>query len=164
MVGEETACRPLEVRHEVDDQVVDEDAGRGERNIGEGIGYGYSGGTIESIVGLEPNTSMEQLMDSGRMRAYLLLQNWPTKHLNGHLSTKFSAGTTAEQSARTHFTERVETARKKSSEDDGTPSEGTLRSQLEVIIRSTDNESQDLCSESADISANRTHRHSPWPS
>ena len=87
MVGEETACRPLEVRHEVDDQVVDEDASCGEGNIGEGIGYGYSGGTIESIVGLEPNTSVEQLLDSGRMRAYLLLQNWPTKHLNGHLTT-----------------------------------------------------------------------------
>ena len=56
MVGEEPACRPLEVRHEVDDQVVDEDADRGERNIGEGIGYGYSGRTIESIVGLQSNT------------------------------------------------------------------------------------------------------------
>lgn len=57
VVGEEPACRPRQVGHEVDDNIVDEYADGRERNVGQRIGYGYSSGAIKGIIGLNKRVS-----------------------------------------------------------------------------------------------------------
>ena len=69
MIGEETACRPRQVRHEVDDDVVDEDPDGRKRNVGKCVGYRYSGRTVEGIV-------------------RLLLQNGTAEHLDRHFTER----------------------------------------------------------------------------
>ena len=71
VVGEEPACISREIRHEVDDQVVDEDADRREGYVGQRVGNRYSSRTIEGIV-------------------RLLLEDGTAEHLYRHLHEKMS--------------------------------------------------------------------------
>lgn len=66
MVREETTRRPSQVRHEVDDNVIDQDSDGGEGNIGDSVSNGNGSGTIEAV-------------------ACLLLENRTTKHLSRKL-------------------------------------------------------------------------------
>lgn len=67
MEGEEGARRPVEASEEVNDDVEEEDTSGREREVGQEIGNGNSGGPIEAVFGL-------------------LLQDWAASHLTGHLS------------------------------------------------------------------------------
>lgn len=54
MVGEEASRRPRQVGHEVDDEIVDEHANRGYRDVRERVSHCDGRGTVERIVGLAP--------------------------------------------------------------------------------------------------------------